>query len=128
MTTIATTITKGKLTDKQIIEKHSPGVRARARVELRIVHSLIKETEKRNLTLTIADYTPADMEPYGGDLKTALFDLDEAFVVVRKNGVYTGWIQLIFGNDGYDLISDYSINPTVEDLLKPVNELADSLV
>jgi len=117
-----------KLTDKQIIEKHSPGVRARARVELRIVHSLIKEAKKRDLTLAIVDYTPADMEPYGGDLKTALFDLDEAFVVVRKNGVYTGWIQLIFGNDGYDLVSDYSINPTVEDLLKPVNELADSLV
>ena len=34
-----------------------------------------------------------------------------------------GWVYLVYGNDGYDVIADYTTN--LEPLLKPVNEYAD---
>lgn len=36
-----------------------------------------------------------------------------------------GWIRFVYGNDGYDVISDYTTN--LEDLLMPVNAYADTL-
>ena len=35
-----------------------------------------------------------------------------------------GWVYLVYGNSGYDVISDYTTN--LEELLKPANALADS--
>jgi hypothetical protein len=94
-------------------------------MELQIVNKLIKQTRERGFTLHIEDYTTADMAAYGNDFKTAIFDLDEAQILVLKNGTALGWIRLVFGNNGYDLISDYSIN--LETFLKPINEFADEL-
>jgi hypothetical protein len=34
-----------------------------------------------------------------------------------------GWVFLVYGNDGYDVVNDYTTN--LEDLMKPVNEYAD---
>jgi hypothetical protein len=36
-----------------------------------------------------------------------------------------GWIRLVYGNDGYDVISDYTVN--LESVLEPVNAYADTL-
>lgn len=36
-----------------------------------------------------------------------------------------GWIRLVYGNDGYDVISDYTTN--LEEVLKPINDYADTL-
>jgi hypothetical protein len=36
-----------------------------------------------------------------------------------------GWVRFIFGNSGWDAISDYTTN--FEDVLKPVLELSDKL-
>lgn len=35
-----------------------------------------------------------------------------------------GWVYFVYGNDGYDVISDYSTS--LEALLKPANALADT--
>ena len=42
-----------------------------------------------------------------------------------KNGriVCKGWVYLVFGNDGWDVISDYTTN--LEPLLKGANEISD---
>jgi hypothetical protein len=34
-----------------------------------------------------------------------------------------GWVRLIYGNEGYDVISDYTIN--LEKVIKPANDIAD---
>lgn len=36
-----------------------------------------------------------------------------------------GWVRFVYGNDGWDVISDYTVN--LESILKPVNEYADTL-
>lgn len=110
------------MTDQEILKKHDPGIRGRAYIELQIVNKLIGEAWTNSYHLILQD---SDIKDYGNDLKTALFDLDEATLVVRcKLGQRKGgWIRLVFGNDGYDLISDYSTS--LEEFLKPVNDLAD---
>lgn len=36
-----------------------------------------------------------------------------------------GWVYFVYGNSGYDVISDYTVN--LESTLKPVNDYADTL-
>lgn len=36
-----------------------------------------------------------------------------------------GWVQFIYGNDGYDVIHDYTTN--IEDQIRPAMDLADEL-
>lgn len=56
-----------------------------------------------------------------------IFAGDDAFLTVRMAAGkgWEGWIKLIYGNDGWDVISDYTTN--LEELLKPVNEFADKI-
>jgi len=61
--------------------------------------------------------------PQRRDLLGTLFDLDEAYLGVRGNGK-EGWISLVFGNDGYDVISDYTTN--IEEDIQSVNDYADT--
>lgn len=57
-------------------------------------------------------------------LLALLFDLDDAFLIAR-NAERSGWVRFVFGNDGWDVISDYTVN--LEDVLTPVNAYADTL-
>lgn len=109
-------------TDKQILATHSSGARGRCLLELMIVDALIQAATKSGFSFEIEDseegITSIDK------LKLALFDLDDALLEVRDDGTgcFRGWIRLVFGNNGWDLISDYSVN--LEEFLKPVNEVA----
>jgi len=62
-----------------------------------------------------------------------LFNLDDAFVhfiaVGEEDGVKIedsiGWVRFVFGNDGWDVISDYSL--TVEPILARANLISDKI-
>lgn len=115
------------ITDAEIIANHSPSVRARARLELTIVNALIARAAETGAKLAVhATYEENEYsdEPY--DVKSALFDLDDATVVVNDaQGESMGWVRLVFGNDGWDLISDYSAR--LESFLRPVLDVSNSL-
>lgn len=38
-----------------------------------------------------------------------------------------GWVMLVYGNNGYDVISDYVVNPTMTIILKDAEELTKQL-
>jgi hypothetical protein len=57
-------------------------------------------------------------------LRAAAFSTDEDYLIAHK-GDERGWVRFIYGNDGHDVISDYTTN--LEDVLKPVNDYADTL-
>lgn len=53
---------------------------------------------------------------------------DEYLRVYRKEGDksrFFGWIHFVYGNDGYDVISDNTVN--LEEFIKPASDLADQL-
>ena len=111
------------LTDTEIIAKHAPGCRARARTELAIVNKLIESAESAGYRLRIEEYEDDGEHEY--DVKTALFNLDDAHaIVLDSDGDQLGWVRLVFGN-GRDLVSDYSLS--LETFIAPVNALAESV-
>lgn len=50
---------------------------------------------------------------------------DEDRLFARKANTPKGWVYFIYGNDGYDVINDYTMS--LEDALKGVNALSDKL-
>ena len=107
-------------TDHQIIMRHAQSCRARCRMELDLVHLLMDEAKKIGYTLQESEEGKTD------DLLGLLFDLDEANIIVKDaTGKEIGWILLVFGNDGWDLVSDYTVN--LETFLKPLSDLSDKM-
>lgn len=113
-------------TDAQIIADHSQGCRHRASLELRIVHKVINDAKETGYKLEINEYEKDEYEQYKDwGIVGMLFNLDDAHLLFSKDGKSCGWVRFVFGNDGYDVISDYTIN--LEDFLKGANALANEL-
>ena len=84
-------------------------------------------------TLVLAGYQVREQEDGAftdtrDTLLDLLFNLDDAFVITRRrddDARESGWIRFVFGNGGYDVISDYTVN--LEDVLAPINAYVDTL-
>lgn len=57
----------------------------------------------------------------------AMFSTDEDRLILTHSDpkIKDGWVRFIYGNDGPDVMSDYTVN--LEDVLKGANALADRL-
>jgi hypothetical protein len=109
-------------TEKEIILKHDPSCRGRALLEMEIVSALIRAAVDAGYYFEV-DGEEDDVSTTD-NLKRVVFNLDEATLLLCGDDEKPkGWIKLVFGNDGYDLISDYTTN--LEAFLKPVNDLAN---
>lgn len=51
-----------------------------------------------------------------------LMETDDERLIVCIDGRAFGWIRFVYGNDGYDVISDYTMN--LDDALTPVQDFA----
>jgi len=54
-----------------------------------------------------------------------MFATDEERLYLSKDGKRCGWVYFVYGNDGYDVICDYTTN--LEHLMPEVTELSDRL-
>lgn len=54
-----------------------------------------------------------------------MMETDDEFLGLFKDGGRCGWVRFVYGNDGWDVVSDYTTN--LENLLSPINAYADSL-
>lgn len=107
--------------DMEIIRKHDPSVRGRAMIELAIVNALIQAAKDNGYRFEGEDIDTGNDD----DLKSSLFNLDDCRLhLFDSSDSYVGWIFLVFGNDGYDLVSDYTTN--LETFLAPVSAVAES--
>jgi hypothetical protein len=118
--------------DMEILNNHSDECRPRAIMELAIVDCLIDAAKIAGFTLKIRDfdhYEDSENAYYDHkeDLKDLLFDLDEATVYVfsKESDKLIGWVYLVFGNSGYDLVSNYTVS--IVEFLAPVLELSKKL-
>lgn len=85
---------------------------ARIRMEKRIVKSLVNELSTNGLLMTV-DHGDGDEFDLTGDVKQilpALLQCDEENLrVYSKEGWFMGVFNLVYGNDGYDVICDYTM-------------------
>jgi hypothetical protein len=110
--------------DREILSRHSAGCRGRAMIELAIVDAIIKAGAEAGYHFEIDGEEEEDVTDANA-LKAALFNLDDAVLLVCRGEKRLGWIRLVFGNDGYDLVSDYTKN--LESFMAPINAAADFL-
>jgi len=112
--------------DATILQHHDEAVLKRAHLELQIVRKTIRTLKAQGFNLAIDD---SDEEPteVGNELAALklIFDLDECYLIVSKAGVNRGWVRFVRGNDGWDVICDYTVN--LEAALREVNAFAEKL-
>lgn len=116
------------MTDDEILDKHDVSVRPRCRMELKIVNKIIADAKLCGFKLEVKEYKTEGIEDQyskENDIKGMLFNLDDARLLFIKNGRLYSYIRLVFGNNGYDVVSDYGMK--LEDFLRPTIELADRL-
>lgn len=110
-------------------------------IEKRIVRRFVKDAIAEGYRLAVSlerGYDVDDMLLGSVDVAKIMdeaFTGDEAHIFVQpKDGelvtgdgqvVSIGWVYIVLGNDGWDVISDYTVN--LEALLDGANRLADKL-
>lgn len=119
-------------------------VQVRQRIEQEIALTVVDELLKAGYLLGVNDgeETTVHYSRNRGDIENALFTTDEDWLLVYEDAdqddplnVVTGteddkadwWVRLVYGNDGWDVISDYS--PALEGVIgegTPVEALVDS--
>jgi hypothetical protein len=104
-------------------------LRRRITLETTITKKLIARLLSQwsnNLAINSGD----DADDYAGRNRTKLVSaclgVDDCRVYLMNADGKTanGWVYLVYGNDGWDLISDYTTN--LEDMLAPINTYCDS--
>src|SRR5882724_2820009 len=56
---------------------------------------------------------------------SAMFSTDDDRLFFRKDDKIVGWVWFIYGENGWDVINDYTVN--LEDVLKGASELSEQL-
>jgi hypothetical protein len=111
----------------------TPEVAKRVSIEKRIVKATIKTLIKAGRTLAVGDGY-GDIHPpsrNASDIYKDIMEMDEdTLYVYIPDGpagrlAEEGFVQFIYGNDGYDVIADHTTK--LEAVLAPVIQLADSL-
>ena len=99
-------------------------------LEKRIARSAINALLENGYAVTVYDGEAYTLKN-SLDAKTILAAMftTECDRLIAKNPkeefANIGWIDFVYGNDGWDVISDYTVN--LEGVLKETSELADKL-
>jgi hypothetical protein len=99
----------------------------RQEFEKKIARKVIDDALAAGYTLDVHDSEEwALRNSFDADaIMAAMFSTDADSLHFRKGGELIGWVWFIYGNSGWDVISDYTVN--LEDLLKGAHALAEEL-
>ena len=109
------------------LAEYDNSVRGRIAVERSVCRRLIRTLKSAGYTLRVhsGDEWETPKAASEDTLMRAMFNLDEAWLIVSENGKRIGYVYLVFGNDGYDVISDHTMN--LEAAIAPVDAYANGL-
>ena len=101
-------------------------VKLRQRIERRIVRRLVADILAAGHEISI-DETLEQPSASRTQILAALFQMDEDRIYVHRAGEAKpfAWVFLVYGNDGWDVISDYTTN--IEALVSGANAAAEKL-
>lgn len=123
---------------EEIVSRCDASVRRRRRTEIRIVRRVVRDLLKAGYQLFVVDNDWAGEEANTSINNSAeslerLFDVDDEYLYVAPKGFKqiagrgTGtWVRFVFGNDGWDVICDYTTN--LEGIIEPISEWIDEQV
>lgn len=105
----------------------------------RAVHDILAAQDTLNgqkvdlysITLQDGEDEPLQCCRNAGTVMDAIGASDEEILIVRDNlnprAAGPGWIMLVHGNDGWDVLADHADNPTMTGLLAQADALAEEL-
>jgi hypothetical protein len=100
-------------------------------IETRIAKAIVKSAITKGYSVTIDNGGGWD-DDYEVEKETnlkkaykALGATDEETIIFHKGPHKVGAVMLVYGNDGWDLISDYSISHEVHEILLPALDMAE---
>jgi len=96
-------------------------VQARLLVEKTIVSKVVSAALAADYDLTVNDGEEDTIQQSDNhkEILKALFTTDQdTLYLFNDKGLQVGWVDFIYGNDGWDVINDYTLN--LEELLKPI--------
>lgn len=110
-------------TSQDLIARCSEGAKTRRGIEIAITKRLIEALQADGYSVYADNGEDTPVIGTMDELLEELFAVDEARVLARKDGV-KGWALLVLGNDGWDVIADYTTNltETIDPLLGWVME------
>ena len=101
-------------------------IKQRIALEKKIVKQFIKDALAAGHLISV-DNGGDEMEiENSNDLKVIMDTVmatDEERVYLKKDGKNVGWVYFVYGNDGYDVIADYTVN--LEPLMVNVNKISE---
>jgi hypothetical protein len=101
----------------------------RQEVERKIAAAFINQALAAGFTISIDNGGDEDEETKPSnnqdEILAGMFQTDEEHLYVWNptNGKRVGWVFFVYGNDGWDVISDYSVN--MEPLMSEANKISD---
>ena len=102
-------------------------VKMRTEVEQKIARALVVEALKAGYVITIDNGEDDETRKFDGvkSVLDAMFLTDQEHLHMWNptNGKRVGWVFFVYGNDGWDVISDYSVN--LEPIMTEANKIAD---
>ena len=99
-------------------------VKMRQEVERKIAKALVKEALAAGYTVTV-DYGDGETGKLSSlkAILAAMFQGDEDRLhMYNPTNQYIGWVYFVYGNDGYDVISDYT---NLEPIMGAANKISD---
>ncbi len=105
-------------------------VKFRQMIERRIAEEVITQALAAGFLISVEDGEEITLKKSRGKAKIleAMFTTDEDRLYFTKPGQKegdSGWVYFVYGNDGWDVINDYTTN--LEEMMKPVNALIDKI-
>jgi hypothetical protein len=95
-------------------------------IEKKIVQRLIADALAQGFTLSVNDgeQTVLTRSTDADAIEAAMFSTGEDYLCFAKEGKYVGVVQLVYGNDGYDVIADN--HTSLERALEGVTRYAET--
>jgi len=102
-------------------------IETRKRLERQIARHTIKAALAAGYTLGVYDCEEITLENCAdaGKVFDAMFTTDDDKLLFYRDGQRIGWVWFVYGNDGYDVISDYTTN--LDAVMDPINVYTDKL-
>jgi len=101
-------------------------VKMRQEVERKIATALVKSALDAGYEICV-DYGDGKSEKLFDitSVLAAMFqgDDDRLYMYNSSNAKLIGWVWFVYGNDGYDVISDYTV--TLEPIMGAANKISD---
>lgn len=101
------------------------------KIERMIVDAVVEDAIKAGYELQVVadgeDMTERTTD--GAAIIAMLMDLDDAHLIYRKPETpkenHDAWVRFVFGNDGWDVINDYTANLDKLELLKRADAISE---